>query len=147
MKSCFEDTHQETRKAWIFWHLYRDRRTGSIEANPYKYRQQLMWRLCEKAAVHYFNYYALRHAGASIMCIISETIITIQWILAHEKITTTENYLHSIRATEKEAIMNYERARREIPHFSPTGNEKGPAIPANPLNLLVSPVGIEPTTY
>jgi hypothetical protein len=67
--------------------------------------------------------------------------------LGHERRTTTEKFLHSFYAAEKEAMVNYERVRRELPHFSHTGNEKGAAISANQSILLVNYVGIEPTTY
>ena len=42
-----------------------------------------------------------------------------------------EKCLFSFYAAEKEAMVNYERVRREIPHFSHTVNEKGAAISAN----------------
>ncbi len=34
---------------------------------PYDRRKKLMKGLCKKAGVHYFNFHALRHAGASLM--------------------------------------------------------------------------------
>ena len=40
-------------------------------------------------------------------------------------------------------MVNYERVRREIPHFSYTGDEKGPAISANNSIILVNNIGIE----
>jgi hypothetical protein len=49
--------------------------------------------------------------------------IAIQKILAHEQRTTTERYLHSLGAVEIEAIVAYEKARKN-PTQNPTQNPK-----------------------
>jgi hypothetical protein len=42
---------------------------------------------------------------------INQPITAIQRILGYEKRTTTEKYLHSFYAAEKEAMVSYERVR------------------------------------
>lgn len=69
----------------------------------------------EEVIVQYFRYHALRHAGASLIDNINTPIGTIQKILGHENRRTTEIYLHSFNETEKQAIRDYELARRN-PH-------------------------------
>ena len=81
--------------------------------------------LCEKANVPYFRYHALRHAGASLMDNINVPIGTIQKILGHENRKTTEIYLHSFNETEKQAIRNYEAARKKS-HTNPHTTTKAP---------------------
>lgn len=60
--------------------------------------------LCNRAAVTYFRFHALRHSGASIMDNSGVPLGAIQKILGHENRKTTEIYLHSFGEAEKAAI-------------------------------------------
>jgi integrase len=138
-------------KPWVFWHTFKSRKTGEVISGPYKDRKIIMKNLCKKAGVKYFRFHALRHAGASVMDNNNVHIGAIQRILGHENRSTTEIYLHSFGIAEREAISIYEKVRQNSHTESHTGmdtiNEKGLAESANPSYFLVSPVGIEPTTY
>lgn len=98
---------------WVFWHRYFSRKDGCWKEGPFRDRKKIMTTLCAKAEVPYFRYHALRHAGASLMDSINTPIGTIQKILGHENRKTTEIYLHSFSATERQAIRDYEVAREK----------------------------------
>jgi len=98
---------------WVFWHRYFSRKDGCWKEGPFENRSKIMKTLCARAGVPYFRYHALRHAGASLMDSINTPIGTIQKILGHENRKTTEIYLHSFNETEKQAIRNYEAARKK----------------------------------
>lgn len=103
---------RDKSKPWVFWHIYKSRKTGEIISGPYKDRKLIMWNLCKKVGIRYFRFHALRHAGASIMDANNVPIGAIQKILGHENRTTTEIYLHSFGMEERDAISTYEMARK-----------------------------------
>lgn len=138
---------RDKTKPWAFWHTYKSRKTSEVVSGPYTDRKDIMWNLCEKAGVKYFRFHALRHAGASMMDNNNVPIRAIQKILGHENLSTTEIYLHSFGGAEREAISIYESARQKSHTESHIEKNKGPDNLPNPLIYLVSPVGVEPTTY
>ena len=107
---------RKDKHPWVFWHRYFSRKEGCWKEGPFLNRKRIMNTLCAKAGVPYFRYHALRHAGASLMDSINTPIGTIQKILGHENRQTTEIYLHSFNATEKQAIRDYEAARKKVSH-------------------------------
>jgi len=105
---------------WIFWHSWKERKTGIMRSGPYTDRKDVMKKLCEKAGVRYFRYHALRHAGASLLDSLNVPAGTIQRILGHENRTTTEIYLHSLGNAEREAMMVFGQAVKTPSVVSPT---------------------------
>jgi len=138
--------NRDRSKPWVFWHTYKSRKTGGIVSGPYKDRKLIMKTLCKQVGIKYFRFHALRHAGASIMDNNNVPIGAIQKILGHENRTTTEIYLHSFGEKERDAIAIYEMARKNSHTESHTEKKEELDILSNPSILLVSPVGIEPTT-
>jgi len=100
-------------KPWVFWHRYWSRKRGRFVEGTFGDRKKVMKRLCEKAAVRYFRFHPLRHAGASTMDGNNVPMGAIQRILGHENRKTTEIYLHSIGDLERQAIAVFERAREK----------------------------------
>ena len=97
---------------WIFWHRFYSRKAGGVIVGPYQDRKKFMKTLCTKAQVPYFRFHPLRHAGASFMESIGIPIAHIQDILGHENRKTTEGYIHSTNQNNKQAIIEYENARK-----------------------------------
>ncbi len=94
---------------YVFWHEWRDNRTGELKSGPYKHRKRVMKTLCRQAGVKHFEFHALRHLGASIMGNSNKVAIgAIQRILGHENAHTTEIYLHSIGDAERRAMEIFE---------------------------------------
>jgi len=79
-----------------------------VNKKPYDYRSKLLKRACEKAKVKEFGYHALRHYGASKLADSGVSITDIQLILGHQRPTTTDIYLQSIRPSLKGALKNLE---------------------------------------
>jgi integrase len=79
-----------------------------VTKKPYDYRSKLLKRACEKAKVKEFGYHALRHYGASKLADAGVPITDIQLILGHQRPTTTDIYLQSIRPSLKEAMKKLE---------------------------------------
>lgn len=75
---------------------------------PYDYRSKLLKSACKKAKVKEFGYHALRHYGASKLADAGIPITDIQLILGHQRPTTTDIYLQSIRPSLKEAMKKLE---------------------------------------
>ena len=63
------------------------------DGQPYKWRQHLMKRLCKRAGVKPFGFHAFRHLTASLMAANGEAMTTIQRILRHQALTTTNGYI------------------------------------------------------
>lgn len=74
----------------------------------YDYRDQFIKNLCRKAKVKPFMYHALRHYGASKLSNAGVALTDIQEILGHQRTTTTDEYLQSIRGSVKKAIEKLE---------------------------------------
>lgn len=79
-----------------------------VNKKPYDYRSKLLKRACEKAKVKEFGYHSLRHYGASMLAGAGVPITDIQALLGHQRPTTTDIYLQSIRPSLKEAMKNLE---------------------------------------
>lgn len=73
---------------------------------PYRYRSKLMSSLCEKAKVKKFTYHNLRHYGASRLAEAGVSLTDIQYLLGHQRATTTDIYLQSISESLKNAMKN-----------------------------------------
>lgn len=74
----------------------------------YDYRDKFLPRLCKKAEVKPFMYHALRHYGASKLSNAGVALTDIQEILGHQRATTTDLYLQSLRNSVKEAMGKLE---------------------------------------
>jgi integrase len=79
-------------------------RTGKF----YGYRSKLLHTLCHWAGVKYFPYHALRHFGASKLDNLGVPLSDIQEILGHSQITTTSEYLQSLRGSVKKSMKRLE---------------------------------------
>jgi len=99
---------RDPSKSWVFWHRYWSQKGNQFVEGPYDRRKKLMKGLCKKAGVQYFNFHALRHAGASLMENNGVAIGSIQRILGHESQRTTEIYLHTLGKAEREAMELFE---------------------------------------
>ncbi|MBI5849296.1 MAG: tyrosine-type recombinase/integrase [Nitrospirae bacterium] len=71
---------------------------------PYVYRSKLLKTVCENAGVKPFSFHAFRHFGASYLDSKGTPLTTIQQLLGHERATTTDYYLQSIRGSISDAI-------------------------------------------
>jgi integrase len=78
---------------------------------PYDYRDKFLPRLCRLAEVRPFMYHALRHFGASKLDNLGVPLTDIQELLGHERATTTDIYLRSLRGSTKEAVKKLEDLR------------------------------------
>ncbi len=103
---------RDPSKPWLFWHRYWSRKGSRFVEGPYNRRKKLMKSLCKKAGVQYFNFHALRHAGASLMENNGVPLGSIQRILGHESQRTTEIYLHTLGKAEKEAMELFEQVSK-----------------------------------
>ncbi len=103
---------RDPSKPWVFWHRYWSRKQNHFVEGPYDRRKKLMKGLCKKADVQYFNFHALRHAGASLMENNGVPLGAIQRILGHESQRTTEIYLHTLGKAEREAMDVFERVSK-----------------------------------
>lgn len=99
---------RKPNKPWVFWHRYWSRKRECFVEGPYKSRNKLMARLCKKAGVKHFSFHALRHAGASILEQSNVPARTVQQILGHEDLTTTQIYLQTLTGSEREAMEIFE---------------------------------------
>lgn len=91
-----------------------------VNKKPYLYRSKLLKRACEKAKVKEFGYHALRHYGASKLADSGVPITDIQALLGHQRPTTTDIYLQSIRPSLKGAMKNL-----EVTHISHPPKKRG----------------------
>lgn len=81
---------------------------------PFRTRQKLMERLCEKAKVEPFGFHAIRHLSASILYHQGYNQAVIQMLLRHKSPTTTNRYLKTLGlAQTREALQNGLGRRRK----------------------------------
>jgi integrase len=74
----------------------------------YEYRRRFLHHLCIKAQVKPFLYHALRHYGASKLNNAGAPLTDIQEILGHQRATTTDLYLQSLKGSIVETIKKLE---------------------------------------
>ena len=90
-----------------------ERKGGYVFINPttrkpYQYRSKLMKGLCKKAKVTPFGFHAFRHFGASLLDNKGVALSTIQKLLGHERPSTTDLYIQSLRGSTIEALKELE---------------------------------------
>jgi len=78
------------------------------DGKPYFYRSKFLKTACRMAGVKAFGYHALRHYGASKLAGSGVAITDIQALLGHQRPTTTDIYLQSIRQSLIGAVKNLE---------------------------------------
>lgn len=76
-------------------YVFMNKRTKT----KYDYRDKFLDTLCQKAEVQRFTFHCLRHFGASLLANQGEPLTNIQELLGHEKATTTDIYLQSLKTT------------------------------------------------
>ncbi len=74
----------------------------------YDHRDKFLRSLCEAAGVKEFTYHCLRHFTASTLDAEGAPLTDIQAILGHERATTTDNYLQSLRGGAAKSIKKME---------------------------------------
>lgn len=71
---------------------------------PYIDRRKQLQRICRLAGVVYCGFHAIRHHVASLLAdIYKVSLPTLQKLLGHSRMTTTEKYIHSLTEGEREA--------------------------------------------
>jgi integrase len=93
-------------------YVFPNEQTGK----PFDYRDKFLPTLCKKAGVRPFMYHALRHFGASKLDEQGTPLTVIQEILGHERATTTDIYLRSLRGGKLEAMKKLETVFTHKPH-------------------------------
>ena len=76
-------------------YVFPNPRTGKA----YDHRDKLLKGLCEAAGVREFTYHCLRHFGASTLDNGGAPLTAMQSLLGHERPTTTDHYLQSLRGS------------------------------------------------
>jgi len=87
--------------------IVKDRKEGRVftyRGEPIGYRSKFLKNACRKAKVKVFTYHCLRHYGASTLANAGIALTDIQIILGHQRTTTTDIYLQSIRNGVKKAL-------------------------------------------
>ncbi|MBW2307528.1 MAG: tyrosine-type recombinase/integrase [Deltaproteobacteria bacterium] len=78
---------------------------GANYGKPFKVRRRFMGGLCKRAGVTPFGFHALRRYVASILADTHKVSAkTIQRILRHKNVTTTERYIHNINRDLQETM-------------------------------------------
>ncbi len=81
--------HRQSAKFdWVF--------TNLENGEPFRVRQKHMRQVCKRAGVKAFGYHAIRHLTASILARADVPMVTIQRILRHKNLTTTERYIRGL---------------------------------------------------
>jgi integrase len=96
---------------------------------PYDYRKKLMKGLCKRAGVKPFGFHALRHFGASLLDQMGVPLTDIQMLLGHEKATTTDHYLQSLRGSTAISISKLEGVTTKSHHQRKKGHGNDPVTP------------------
>jgi integrase len=79
---------QSAKTEWVFPNPER--------GVPFIARQHYMKRICQKAGVRPFGLNAIRHLTASILAQEDVPMVTLQRILRHKNLTTTERYIRGL---------------------------------------------------
>lgn len=85
---------ENQRKASVGEYVFPNPDTGI----PYFERGKWMRRLCAAAEVRPFGLHSIRHLTASILVQEDVSLIDVQTILRHKKLSTTERYVHRLKS-------------------------------------------------
>lgn len=77
---------------------------NSRTKTKYDYRKKMMHKLCKQADVRLFTFHALRHFTASFLDDAGTPLTAIKDLLGHQRTTTTDLYLQSLRGGVKKAV-------------------------------------------
>lgn len=113
---------QEAKNEWVFPNLEN--------GEPFKVRQKHMKRICQKAGVMPFGLHAVRHLTASILAQSDVPMVTIQRILRHKQLTTTERYIRGLEPVRPALeILSNRNSRPKVPTIVHTLlNKKSEAV-------------------
>ena len=79
---------QEAKTEWVF--------PNPDRGTPFIARQRYLKKACDRAGVKPFGLHAIRHLTASILAQADVPMVTIQRILRHKQLTTTERYIRGL---------------------------------------------------
>lgn len=102
LKLRYESKPQDMK--FVFYHEYYSAIAHDCVIGPYKDRKRFMKTLCEEAGVKYFRFHGIRHSAASYLNKQGIPLSAIQMLLGHEKLTTTQIYLHDSPESLRDAI-------------------------------------------
>jgi integrase len=92
----------------------RDRR-HSRYGDRYTARRRFLAGLCKRAGIPRMGFHALRRFYGSIMIDKYKTALpTLQKLLGHDRLTTTEKYVYNITSDQKEAVANIGETIEEL---------------------------------
>jgi len=96
---------------------------GEYYGNPFKHRQHLMAKLCEKANVKHFGFHAIRHLTASILYKKGYSVSIIQALLRHRNPNTTTRYLRTLGVEDtRSALEDGLKMPAQVIEFSKVSN-------------------------
>ncbi len=93
--------------------------TDPASGGQYLARQHYMKRLCKRAKVTAFGWHAIRHLTASILISNGVPLTTIQKILRHKNLTTTQLYVHELdqdRTKIQQVLARKEKSPQVLEH-------------------------------
>jgi len=95
---------------------------------PFQYRLHFMRRICKRAGVKPFGFHAIRHLTASILAQADIPMVTIQAVLRHKNLTTTERYIRGLESVRPALdILSKRHSRPQSrPKVVELQNEKKP---------------------
>ena len=104
---------QVAHHEWVF--------VDGMTNKPFTMRRQFMPGLCKRAGVKSFGFHAIRHLTASILAQADVPMVTIQRILRHKNLTTTERYIRGLEPVRP--ALELLSGRNSRPHVPTTGME------------------------
>jgi integrase len=98
---------QSAQTEWVF--------PNPEKGVPFIARQHYMKRTCQKAGVKSFGLHAIRHLTASILAQEDVPMVTIQRILRHKQLTTTERYIRGLEPVRPALeILSHRNSRPRV---------------------------------
>ncbi|OQC54311.1 MAG: site-specific tyrosine recombinase XerC [Deltaproteobacteria bacterium ADurb.Bin022] len=83
---------------------------------PFTVRQHYLKRVCRRAGVKPFGFHAIRHLTASILAQADVPMVTIQRILRHKQLSTTERYIRGLEPVRPALeILSNRNSRPKVP--------------------------------
>ncbi len=102
---------QKVKSEWVFPDQGSER--------PFTVRQHFMKKLCRRAGVKPFGFHAIRHLTASILAQEDVPMVTIQRILRHKNLMTTERYIRGLEPVRPALeILSRRNSRPNVPTWT-----------------------------